>query len=66
MRRDSNEKTGAMGLGNYASIHFVVKKIWRAVEVPGEAVGLPTLRQVVVSLFAKKFIVVLCSSPPPN
>ena len=66
MRHDSNQKTGAMGLEKHASIHFVVKKIWRAVEVPSEAVGLPTLRQVVVSLFAKKFIVVLCSTPPPN
>ena len=55
-----------MGVENYASIHFVVKKIWPAVEVLGEAVGLPTLRQVVVSLFAKKFIIVLCSTPPPN
>ena len=66
MRHRSNQKKVAIGLGNYASIHFVVKKIWTAVELSGEAVGLPTLRQVVVSLFAKKFTVVLCSTPPPN
>lgn len=66
MRHGYKQKTVVMGVENYASIHFVVKKIWPAVEVPGEAVGLPTLRQVVVSLFAKKFIIVLCSTPPPN